>query len=469
MNPSRSPDSYRRYTPGQVAEAADAIRPRLASGLLTSPETERLLILRDLSGAVWAHGLRSKRWYLHQSGSWVSGQPLPQILEGVAALAGQLPRESSIPPEHATVSSAEDSVTPAPEAAVELVKRLRQAYQAGMLSTAEAEMVLDELVLLDPAGDLWAPGFESDRWYRLAGTRWEAAPGAPRAGAGLEGRAPPPEAAAQALGRLEAAIPRFPEPLSPGWTPTPDYPERLACPQCGSALSTASEICPVCGGPAPLLSSGQDGHGMPAATAASTLRVGAADLPSWGLTVVEGRGSGQSFTLQGEVNIGRGSENEIRLDDPGASSRHAKVGPAGSGFRVVDLGSTNGTFLNGDRLMQPADLRPGDRLQMSGVVLEVVGPALCARCGALIAAGDAFCGECGEPVSARTLKAPVASPVSPGAVSAGGMAAPTPAPTPPHRSRPFGWKALGIGCAVVLALAGGGVLCLLGITLLQGS
>ena len=187
MNPSRSPDSYRRYTPGQVAEAADAIRPRLASGLLTSPETERLLILRDLSGAVWAHGLRSKRWYLHQSGSWVSGQPLPQILEGVAALAGQLPRESSIPPEHATVSSAEDSVTPAPEAAVKLVKRLRQAYQAGMLSTAEAEMVLDELVLLDPAGDLWAPGFESDRWYRLAGTRWEAAPGAPRAGAGRRG------------------------------------------------------------------------------------------------------------------------------------------------------------------------------------------------------------------------------------------------------------------------------------------
>src|SRR3989304_8279622 len=86
-----------------------------------------------------------------------------------------------------------------------------------------------------------------------------------------------------------------------------------------------------------------------------------------------------------------------------------------------------------------------------------------------MAAGDVLWGEGGEPVSARTLKAPVASPVSPGAVSAGGMAAPTPAPTPPHRSRPFGWKALGIGCAVVLALAGGGVLCLLGIPLPPGS
>jgi len=465
----RSPDSFRRYKPGQVAEAADAIRPRLASGLLTSTETERLLILRDLAGSVWAHGLRSKSWYLHQSGSWVSGQPLPQILEGAAALAGQLPREISVPPEHATVSSAEDSVTPAPEAAVELVNRLRDAYQAGMLSTGEAEMVLDELVLLDPAGDLWAPGFESDRWYRLAGTRWEAASAAPRAGAGLEGRAPPPDAAAQALGRLEAATPRFPEPVSLAWTPTPDYPERLACPQCGSALTTASETCAVCGSPAPLLASGQDGEATPAATAASTMRVGAPDLPVWGLTVVEGRGSGQSFTLHGEVHIGRGSENEIRLDDPGASSHHAKVEPAGSGFRVVDLGSTNGTFLNGHRLTQPMDLKPGDRVQMSGTVLEVVGPALCARCGAPIVAGDAYCGECGEPVSARTLKAPVASPVSPGAVPAGGIAYPTPAPPPPVRSRPLSWKGLGIGCAVVLALAGGGVLCLLGLTLLQGS
>jgi len=469
VNLPLSPASFRRYTPGQVAEAADVIRPRLASGLLTSHETERLLILRDLSGAVWAHGLRSKRWYLHQSGSWVSGQPLHQILEGAAALAGQLPRKTSVPTEQSTVSSTTDDATPAPETAVEVVKHLREAYQAGMLSTAEAEMVLDELVLLDPAGDLWAPGFESDRWYRLAGSRWEAASAAPRAGAGLEGRAPPPDAAAQALGRLEAATPRFPEPVSPAWAPTPDYPERLACPQCGSALTTAAEICPVCGGPAPLLASGQDGDGMPAAPAASTMRVGAPDLPSWGLNVVEGRGSGQSFTLRGEVHIGRGSENEIRLDDPGASSRHAKVEPARSGFRVIDLGSTNGTFLNGDRLMQPADLRPGDRLQLSSTVLEVVGPALCARCGAPIPAGDAFCGECGEPVSARTLKAPLASPVSSGAISAGGMASPTPAPTPPHRSRPFGWKALGIGCAVVLALAGGGVLCLFGLTLLQGS
>ncbi len=48
--------------------------------------------------------------------------------------------------------------------------------------------------------------------------------------------------------------------------------------------------------------------------------------------------------------IGRGSEADVRIDDPGVSRRHAQVQVAGGHARLVDLGSTNGTMVNGQRV-----------------------------------------------------------------------------------------------------------------------
>jgi pSer/pThr/pTyr-binding forkhead associated (FHA) protein len=69
---------------------------------------------------------------------------------------------------------------------------------------------------------------------------------------------------------------------------------------------------------------------------------------------------GQRYPLASPVTVvGRGSDADIRLDDPGVSRRHVQVQPLGRLVRVVDLGSTNGTLVDGRRVTA-ADLRDGD-------------------------------------------------------------------------------------------------------------
>ena len=57
------------------------------------------------------------------------------------------------------------------------------------------------------------------------------------------------------------------------------------------------------------------------------------------------------------------------VDDPNVSRRHAEVRPQGSGFRVVDLSSTNGTRVNGEKVAE-RQLADGDRIEIGNVVLR---------------------------------------------------------------------------------------------------
>jgi pSer/pThr/pTyr-binding forkhead associated (FHA) protein len=71
---------------------------------------------------------------------------------------------------------------------------------------------------------------------------------------------------------------------------------------------------------------------------------------------------GARFELDAKaLTVGRGSPNDIRLDaDEFASSRHARIEPRRDGVWVEDVGSTNGTYVNGARLDRPKKLTPGD-------------------------------------------------------------------------------------------------------------
>jgi pSer/pThr/pTyr-binding forkhead associated (FHA) protein len=64
------------------------------------------------------------------------------------------------------------------------------------------------------------------------------------------------------------------------------------------------------------------------------------------------------------VVIGRGAACDLSLASPAASRRHAEVRPHAGGWQVRDLGSTNGTFLNGERIEAEHALRPGDAIQI---------------------------------------------------------------------------------------------------------
>jgi predicted component of type VI protein secretion system len=70
---------------------------------------------------------------------------------------------------------------------------------------------------------------------------------------------------------------------------------------------------------------------------------------------------GAAFTLEGDqLTIGRDSANEIVINDAEVSRRHARLTFQGGKYVLEDLGSTNGTFVNGQRLAGPRVLKPGE-------------------------------------------------------------------------------------------------------------
>ena len=93
------------------------------------------------------------------------------------------------------------------------------------------------------------------------------------------------------------------------------------------------------------------------------------------MRVVSGPGAGQTFDARGEVVIGREEGFDLG-GDPELSRRHARISTGSSGELLIeDLGSTNGTIVNGQRISAPTQVRGGDRIELGGTVLEVIGDA----------------------------------------------------------------------------------------------
>jgi hypothetical protein len=86
-----------------------------------------------------------------------------------------------------------------------------------------------------------------------------------------------------------------------------------------------------------------------------------------------GHDPGMIYDLDGDLVLGRGDHAEIRLEDPFASSRHARVYERAGTLVLEDLRSTNGTYLNEELLETPRPLHPGDHVRIgeSEFVFEV--------------------------------------------------------------------------------------------------
>jgi len=78
---------------------------------------------------------------------------------------------------------------------------------------------------------------------------------------------------------------------------------------------------------------------------------------------------GQEIVLTGQMTIGRSIENPIKLDDGGASRKHAAVEVTGAQVFMRDLGSSNGTWVNDQKIVAPMELKDGDLIRISATTL----------------------------------------------------------------------------------------------------
>lgn len=93
-------------------------------------------------------------------------------------------------------------------------------------------------------------------------------------------------------------------------------------------------------------------------------------LPST-LRITQGKQQGLTMELGEALKIGRATDCQLILDDDYVSTRHARIFRTDRGYQVEDLGSTNGTYLNNERISSPVPFTPNDTLRIGRTLLVV--------------------------------------------------------------------------------------------------
>jgi pSer/pThr/pTyr-binding forkhead associated (FHA) protein len=149
------------------------------------------------------------------------------------------------------------------------------------------------------------------------------------------------------------------------------------------------------------------------------------------LRVVSGPLAGQTIDVENEVVIGR-EDTDLTIDDVELSRRHAVVRPHASRLQVEDLGSTNGTYVDGTRIEEPTILGGGAEIQIGTTKLVVEGVLPAGREGA-----DTPQSRASEPTRASIeIPAEMRQPAGAGAAAASTPAPPT-AVSPPKPAQPL--------------------------------
>lgn len=81
--------------------------------------------------------------------------------------------------------------------------------------------------------------------------------------------------------------------------------------------------------------------------------------------------AGLVYEVDGQLLIGRSASCDITLDDTFVSSQHARVANTANGLLVSDLGSTNGTYVDRQKVTGPVAVSSGSRVQVGSTVMEV--------------------------------------------------------------------------------------------------
>lgn len=96
-------------------------------------------------------------------------------------------------------------------------------------------------------------------------------------------------------------------------------------------------------------------------------------MPRYVLRGVSGAAFGRNFPVVGATTVGRAPECAIQLDEPGMSRTHARLLPSDDALLLEDLGSANGIFLNGRRVLR-GEARPGDEVGFDTLRFRLLAP-----------------------------------------------------------------------------------------------
>lgn len=89
------------------------------------------------------------------------------------------------------------------------------------------------------------------------------------------------------------------------------------------------------------------------------------------LRITEGKQEGLVLNLEDAIKIGRSSDCQLILDDDFVSTRHARIYRDGARYLVEDLGSTNGTYMNDERITVPTPFTLSDTLRIGRTLMNV--------------------------------------------------------------------------------------------------
>lgn len=110
---------------------------------------------------------------------------------------------------------------------------------------------------------------------------------------------------------------------------------------------------------------GHDGRAVAAADGASV------DVnPRLEVVAAKGHQPGQEIDVRAGARLGRAQTSEVSIDDSYASAAHARLYPRAGAMFIEDLGSTNGTFVNGRELTRPLQLAEGDTVRIGDTELR---------------------------------------------------------------------------------------------------
>ena len=156
--------------------------------------------------------------------------------------------------------------------------------------------------------------------------------------------------------------------VAPPFVPPVAVPPAVVPPMAVPPQPAAGSRRPAAAQPVPQPQQGAPGPAARAPASAPRPRV---RQDPWVLAIDTGRRAGERLELVEQVRIGRSDQCELELDDDFVSGRHAVLEHTDDGWVLTDLGSTNGTFVNGHRIGEPTLVTAADRITIGRVQLRV--------------------------------------------------------------------------------------------------